>query len=210
MNMNEFDQKAATWDSNPMHYERSVAIVKTMQEMIPLNSEMTALEFGAGTGITGFLLKDQLKNITMIDSSEAMVRIMNEKISSSGEKNLKAVFYDLEKKPWEGSSFDLLMTQMVLHHVNDVKSLMIKFHEMLNKGGYLAIADLYSEDGSFHGENFTGHKGFDPGELSGIIAGTGFQDINHLKCFTIQKTVENGKIREFDVFILTARKHESE
>jgi ubiquinone/menaquinone biosynthesis C-methylase UbiE len=207
--MNEFDQKAATWDNNPMHYERSAAIVEAMQEMIPISREMTALEYGAGTGITGFLLKDQLKSITMIDSSEEMIKVMKEKIIASGEKNLKAVFYDLEKKIWEGASFDLVMTQMVMHHVNDIPGMLKKFYEMLNPGGYLAIADLYTEDGSFHGENFTGHKGFDPEQLSGKMAETGFHGINHRKCFTIKKAVQDGKTRDFDVFILTARKKES-
>jgi len=32
---------------------------------------------------------------------------------------------------------------------------------MLSKGGYLAIADLYKEDGSFHGEKKVPHNGFD-------------------------------------------------
>jgi ubiquinone/menaquinone biosynthesis C-methylase UbiE len=204
--MNEFDQKAAGWDKNPMHYERSVAIVKTMTEMIPINREMSALEYGAGTGITSFLLKDHLKSITMIDSSKAMVRIMKDKIASSGDKNLRAVYYDLEKEPWNGSSFDLLLTQMVMHHVNDVRSILEKFHEILNPGGYLAIADLYNEDGSFHGDNFAGHKGFDPKDFSKVIAETGFEEISHRKCFTIQKPVQGGEIRDFDVFLITARK----
>ncbi len=29
-----------------------------------------------------------------------------------------------------------------------------KFHDLLNPSGYLAIADLYPEDGSFHGLSF--------------------------------------------------------
>jgi hypothetical protein len=32
-----------------------------------------------------------------------------------------------------------------------------------------AIADLYPEDDSFHGEGFAGYKGFDPEELSGLL-----------------------------------------
>ena len=60
-------------------------------------------------------------------------------------------------------SFDLIYTLMVLHHVGDVETIIRKFRGLLNPGGYLAIADLYSEDGSFHGEGFSGHMGFDPG-----------------------------------------------
>ena len=58
---------------------------------------------------------------------------------------------------------------MVLHHVNDIEKIIGKFYRLLNPGGYLAIADLYEEDGSFHGDGFTGHKGFNMDSLSGIL-----------------------------------------
>ncbi len=81
--MNEFDIKAAGWDQNPMHWDRSVAIVKELLKQVPVRKEMTAMEFGAGTGITSFLLKDHLKEITMVDSSAEMVKVMNEKVKVS-------------------------------------------------------------------------------------------------------------------------------
>ena len=48
---------------------------------------------------------------------------------------------------------------------------------LLNAGGFLAIADLYEEDGSFHGEGFTGHNGFDPENLSEILRKNRFRNI---------------------------------
>jgi ubiquinone/menaquinone biosynthesis C-methylase UbiE len=57
---------------------------------IPLNGEMTALEFGAGTGLLSFMLKDHLKEITLIDNSEGMVKVLNEKLISAKADNLKA------------------------------------------------------------------------------------------------------------------------
>ena len=84
--MNEFDIKAAEWDLNPMHRDRSVAIAKEIMEKIPLKKEMTVLEYGAGTGITSFILKDHVKEITIMDNSAEMVRVMNEKIKTSKRK----------------------------------------------------------------------------------------------------------------------------
>ena len=54
--MNEFDIKAAEWDKNQMHWDRSEAIAKEIIKLIPLKKEMTALEYGAGTGYKTFLL----------------------------------------------------------------------------------------------------------------------------------------------------------
>ena len=204
--MNEFDIKASGWDANPMHLERSVAIVNKVLKQMHLDKSMKALEYGAGTGITGFLLKDYFKEITMMDSSPEMVRIMNEKIASTGSTNLKAILYDLEKEDPDKSNFDLVITQMVMHHVDDINNIVGKFNRLLNPGGYLAIADLYPEDGSFHGDNFSGHKGFNPVEFSKLVMKQGFNNVSVQKCFVINKKISEDETRRFDVFLLIANK----
>lgn len=204
--MNDFDAKAIEWDLNPMHQERSAAIVNKLLQKIPMKRSMTALEFGAGTGITSFLLKDYLGNITMLDSSPEMVRIMNEKIESAGSLNLKAVLFDLEKNEPDSTRYDIVITQMALHHVSDIKSLIKKFYNMLNKGGFLAVADLYPEDGSFHGQDFNGHKGFDPNEMIVLARETGFRNACAEKSFTINKKISESETRQYDVFLLVAQK----
>ena len=110
-----------------MVWERSKAIANEIINLIPLTKEMRALEFGAGTGITSFLLKDHLKEITLMDSSREMVRVMNEKIESSKVKNLKAIFFNLENEEFNDGKFDLIFTQMVLHHVNDIDGIIKVF-----------------------------------------------------------------------------------
>lgn len=203
--MNEFDIKAAGWDLNPMHWERSEAVAKQIIASIPLKPSMTAFEYGAGTGITSFLLKDHLKEITMVDFSTEMVKIMNEKIASSGVKNLKTIFFNLETDTWSGEKFDLIMTQMVLHHVENIEAITGKFFQILNQGGFLAIADLYSEDGSFHGDDFSGHKGFDTEKLEKLLKKVGYSDISTRKCFEIKKQISQTETRQFDVFLMVAK-----
>ena len=158
--MNEFVIKAAGWDQNPMHWDRSEAIAFEIERMLPLNAEMRVLEYGAGTGITSFLLKDHVKEITLMDNSSEMVRVMTEKIKTAKVKNLKVLNFNLEQSDYLNERFDLIFTQMVLHHVADIDLIISRFYKLLNPGGYLAIADLYPEDGSFHGDDFTGHRGF--------------------------------------------------
>lgn len=203
---NEFDLKAAGWDNNPMHWDRSVAITNHIKELLPLDRKMTALEYGAGTGTSSFLLKDYLKEITLMDSSSEMVRVMNEKIKATKVKNLKTLNFDLEHSDYSEGRFDLIFTQMVLHHVSDIDSIIRKFFYLINPGGYLAIADLYPEDGSFHGQNFTGHKGFDTEVLSNQIKRQGFTNINHRKVFVINKKISESETKQFDVFLLIANR----
>jgi tRNA (cmo5U34)-methyltransferase len=200
--MNEFDIKAAGWDQNPMHWDRSVAIVKELLRQVPVRKEMTAMEFGAGTGITSFLLKDHIKEITMLDSSAEMVKIMQEKVKAENTKNLRPLLFDLENEDWTADKFDLLITQMVLHHITDLDNIFTKFYKVINPGGYLAIADLFTEDGSFHGEGFTGHNGFDIDTLADRLRKHGFGNISGRKCFVINKKISETELQQFDVFLL--------
>jgi tRNA (cmo5U34)-methyltransferase len=204
--MNEFDIKALDWDKNPMHWDRSKAIADDLLKVLPLKSGMKALEFGAGTGILSFMLKDYLDEITLMDSSAEMVRIINEKIIATGIKNFKPLLFDLERNEFSGKQFDLIFTQMVLHHVEDIKSIINKFFNMINPGGYLAIADLYPEDGSFHGEGFKGHLGFDIDALVGILGDNHFIGISEKQCFVINREVAGKRPQQFPIFLLTAKR----
>jgi tRNA (cmo5U34)-methyltransferase len=204
--MNEFDSKASEWDKNPMHWDRSEAIANEIKKLVPLKKEMTALEFGAGTGITSFLLKDYLKEITLIDNSQEMVKVINEKIKSSKVKNLKTLNFNLETDEYKEGKFDLIFTQMVLHHVNDIEKIINIFYRLLNSNGHLVIADLYEEDGSFHGEGFTGHKGFNMDSLSVILLKNRFSEISHKTCFVIDRKISETESKQFDVFIMTAKR----
>ncbi|RPH32030.1 MAG: class I SAM-dependent methyltransferase [Bacteroidales bacterium] len=205
--MNEFDVKASEWDNNPMHWERSRAIADAIYRNIPLTTSMEALEFGAGTGILSFMLKDNLHKIILMDSSAEMVRIIEGKVAETKADNLKPMLFDLEREVFSEKRFDLIFTQMVLHHVADVESIIDKFSKMLNIGGYLAIADLYKEDGSFHGNGFNGHNGFDVVELKGILGRNSFVNLSHKQCFIVNREVVSGEIKPFPVFLLIAKRN---
>lgn len=203
--MSEFDSRAGSWDDNPVHWKRSEAIAKSILKIIPVHSKMNALEYGAGTGILSFLLADDFSEITMMDNSIEMVRMMNEKLVNSKIKNLRPLVFDLEHTDYHDRKFDCIFTQMVLHHVLNVSLLLNKFTRLLNPGGYLAIADLYAEDGSFHGQGFEGHNGFDTAELQKEIEKAGLKPINTEHCFTVKKSID-GEIRGFPVFLMVAQK----
>jgi tRNA (cmo5U34)-methyltransferase len=204
--MNEFDLKARAWDMNPMHLDRSVAVVEEISRTIPLNPGMKALEYGAGTGIASFLLNDRVKEIVLMDNSEGMVKMLEEKILNSGVKNMRYLNFDLEHMEYNGGKFDLIFTQMVLHHIEDTDAITRKFSRLLNPGGYLAIADLYEEDGSFHGEGFDGHLGFDPEKLAEMLRNNGFTGVSYKKVFTVERKVSENESKSFDIFLLTGNR----
>lgn len=203
--MSNFDDVARTWDENPVHLERSKAIAAKMEEMLPLSTRMKALEYGAGTGILSFLLNKKLNQIVMMDNSAEMVRVMEEKISNQNTKNLFPIKFNLEIELPE-QKFNLIYSQMVLHHIADVQSIFGKFYHMILPGGFLAIADLYPEDGSFHGEGFDGHPGFDPEKLKMLLLEVGFKKVAFERCFSMLKDTTVGRAKSFPIFLITASK----
>lgn len=203
--MNQFDEKASLWDENPVHFNRSSAIASEIIRNIPLNKTMQAIEVGGGTAILSLLLADQVKEIILIDNSKEMLRVAAGKIDREGIQNLKPCLFDLESETWAGSKANLLFSQMALHHMKEVEKSLLKFYEMLEPNAYLAIADLYPEDGSFHNFEPGVHLGFDPDWLKSKLIETGFSDIHYLKVFTIQKTLNNTS-KDYPVFLIFGRK----
>ena len=201
--MSEFDARAREWDKDKMHMDRSLAIASELGKMIPLNHSMKALEYGAGTGILSFLLKERFMDITLMDSSQEMIKVCEEKSRYYQTNHIHPIWLDLENTNFDGT-FDIIYNQMVLHHVNGFEDILHKFYELLNPGGYLAIADLFPEDGSFHGiSNVDVHLGFDPDALLVILKNTGFINVNYTTCFEVKR--ESGQ--KFPVFLLVAQKN---
>ncbi len=198
---NKFDDRAKDWDKNNIHHLRSVAIAERMQWMMPLDKTMTALEYGAGTGILSFLLCEQFSKITLMDNSEGMIDVCKEKIASCGVTNIEALVHDLEKQEYVGS-VDVIYSQMVLHHVENVEYLINSMYGILNASGWLSIVDLYEEDGTFHEVDAKVHYGFNPEDLKHLIEKCGFTNVKYEPCFEMKR--DNGKI--YPIFILVAQK----
>jgi len=205
-NMSEFDQKAQDWDKNKMHLERTMAVAGQLQKMVAFKPNMKAMEFGAGTGLLSFYLKDRFSEITLMDSSREMLKMAEQKMETGDHSKFRTLFLNLEMEDYRGDPFDIVYSQMVLHHVRDIDAIIRKFYHLLNPKGILAIADLYQEDGSFHDGNMDVHKGFDPEKLLAILLQQGFHDIQIAPCFVIQKEVSADKIKEYPVFLMTAYK----
>ena len=200
-----FDSKARQWDENPVFQERGLKIAEAVRKTIPLHARMSALDYGCGTGLLSFPLKDALGTILLADSSSGMLDVVNEKIAAQGVTSMMTMKLDLLADPPPPQRFDLIVTSMTLHHVPDTDHILRVFHDLLNPGGHLCIADLDQEDGSFHGIDVDVHHGFDRADLSRRAAQAGFADIQFQTVFSIAKEHEAGT-RDYPVFLMTARR----
>jgi len=87
--MSEFDKKAGEWDKNQMHLERTKAVARKLFEMVTITPNMKALEFGAGTGLLSFYLKDRFSEITLMDSSLEMLKMAEQKMEAGDHSKIK-------------------------------------------------------------------------------------------------------------------------
>jgi len=93
-----------------------------------------------------------------------------------------------------------------LHHINDTELFVQKSSQLLNDGGHLVIIDLVKEDGSFHEDEFHGHKGFVQAELKDKLKKAGLKPTHYGICHTIEKKLEDGSIKEYPLFMMVGRK----
>ena len=198
--MNDFDARAATWDDE-MKVRRAEAVAAGIRQTVPLRRSMRALEYGAGTGLLSFCLRDAIGSITLADTSAGMRAVASEKIAVAGAKDMRVVDLDFMRDAVPADRYDLVFSMMTLHHVSDVPRGLAAFDELLNHGGYLCIADLDAEDGSFHGPEMDVHHGFERAALRADLEKAGFVDITIQDCFV----VAHGE-RQYPVFLACCRK----
>ena len=200
--MCEFDDKAVTWDDDPVRVERAEKIADQMKKLLDLRAYRSALEYGSGTGLLSFALKDQLDRITLMDASEGMTMVAKEKCEKGGVRNLFPIKMDLIEDEFSSEiKHDLIFTLLTLHHVDNTQELLSRFKKMMPRLGDLVIIDLETEDGSFHDDEFHGHLGFDRFELESQLREASFDPYHYEVIHEIEK--DDG--RKYPIFMMLAR-----
>ena len=199
----DFDERAKTWDDDPMKTARAQSVAKSIREQIMLSADMTGLEYGCGTGLLSFALQPCLRHITLADSSSGMLAVLQEKIAAGGIANMHPVKLDLTTDPLPEERFDIAYSLMTFHHIDDTDAILRDLHALLKTGGHLCVADLDSEDGTFHGAGFSGHKGFDRADLETRLRRTGFTNVRFSTVFNIRKGQPE---KDYPVFLVLAEK----
>ena len=197
-----FDERAKSWDDDPMKTARAQAVADGMGKAASWKPDMRAIEFGCGTGLLSFALQARFAAITLADTSPGMLDVLRQKIEMAGLPHMQAVLLD-DSATMNGQPFDMVYSLMTLHHVPDVNIALMRFHDWLDDGGQLCIADLDAEDGSFHDHDPSVHNGFERAQLAGMVAAAGFDNIRFSTVFQI---VKGNPERTYPVFLMIATK----
>ncbi|MDX1800678.1 MAG: class I SAM-dependent methyltransferase [Marinobacter sp.] len=193
-----FAHKADSYEQNKSHVSNVDRIANAVIAGVQLERHMHLMDFGSGTGLLLERIAPHVKKITAVDMSPAMNKqLMSKKPALPCD--LELLEMDLETASID-DRFDGIISSMTLHHVKDIASIFRTFHALLNAGGFIALADLDQEDGSFHSED-TGvhHHGFDRELIASHARAAGFTGVTVSDASIIHKPEG-----DFPVFILRA------
>ena len=134
----------------------------------------TVLEIGPGEG--GFLpvLAELFDQVVAVDNSRNMLAKAELTCQQAGLSNVQLVEGVTDTILARGETFDLIVANMVLHHVPSPADIFLGAVALMNPGGCLMISDLCSHDQDWAKENCGDlWLGFEPEELTAWAADAG-------------------------------------
>mgnify|MGYP003382728867 CR=1 FL=1 len=195
-----FRDKASDWDARPTPTQISEGVFEALKVRVSLAPEMSVLDFGAGTGLLIEKIAPFVGRLLAVDVSQAMLEKLLTKPALAGK--VEVFCQDILERPL-GQHADLAVSAMAMHHVKDTHALATALFDHLKPGGRIALADLDTEDGSFHPAQVEGvfHQGFDRSSLGRILSDAGFADVDFGTACVVEK-----EDRRYPVFLVTATK----
>jgi tRNA (cmo5U34)-methyltransferase len=202
-----FDEAAAQWDNNPVRVELARAVGSAIERAVALGAGWRVIDYGAGTGLLTLCLQPKVGSILAMDSSMGMLETLSRKLATVEVGNVQIHPWNLENQPFQETGVDLVVSSMTLHHIRDVPLVLRRLADVLKAGGWLAVADLDAEDGTFHGEaTDVFHHGFERERIAGWLGDAGFIGVRVADAHTITKPDANGQARSYGVFLATGHR----
>jgi SAM-dependent methyltransferase len=203
-----FDQKAKDWDKDPKKVERAGIFAGEILNILGRTGGGSAIEFGSGTGLVSFQLKERFDSLFLADTSAGMMEVLQTKINAEKLTSFSPVLISDTNGLLSLPEVDVLFTLLTLHHVKDIDGAFRVFGKKIRKGGNLFIGDLVTEDGSFHSKDpeFDGHLGFETSVLAAKLGKEGFECIEN-KIFHSIERENNSTIKSYPLFMLAFKKN---
>ncbi|XP_048736913.1 demethylmenaquinone methyltransferase-like isoform X2 [Ostrea edulis] len=121
--------------------------------------DMDILDAGCGTGnYARYFLDHHPRSLSLFDASEGMLRVAKEKLQSTQKTALCFKMGVLPAVPFDDNSFDVVMMNMVLHHLDtsdgesypNMAKALKEVYRVLKPGGVLAVTTCTPEQTEAH------------------------------------------------------------
>ena len=196
----KFHGRAEEYDNVDFRQKYVEDMARSIRDHLPDDRKVTIMDFGAGTGLLTERLAPYVEKIVAVDISESMISRLAEKAASL-PCSIELERIDLQREKY-GKQVDGIVSTMTLHHIEDIPALLENLLNALEPGGFLALCDIDSEDGTFHTvDSGVMHYGFDRDALKKLFESAGFIEV----CVA-DSTIVRKPHGDYTAFILSARR----
>ena len=187
--MSSFDKHAKDWDAKPGRIIQTEKIYKSIKQHVVLNPNMLLADIGAGTGLLLSYFAEEVKEISAYDNSQGMLQVLIENLEKKNISNVRTYLFDANTSHLPLKSFDLIISSMTFHHINRVHLFLTNVYRSLKKGGRICIADIETEDGTFHSGDSDNipHLGFKKSYFEKMLKKANFINTKVTTIFEINK-----------------------
>ena len=202
----DFNTVAATWDERPRRVELAAAVAQAIRKHVDIASKCRAMEFGCGTGMVTFNLIDVLGEVVAVDRASEMLAVVEKKAAYLGAKEVSTKLVGDDLKLLGCGKYDLIYSNMVLHHLPEIEPVLEYLVRALKPGGVLALSDLENDDGSFHDQpEGIIQSGIQSDDLLEILGRFGLTHLGSTQAHTILKQRPEGDL-EYPIFLVWGKR----
>ncbi len=121
--------------------KRVLELAHKLLDFIELDDEGDFLELGCGNGVVSkWIAKEYLGNVTGVDVDPEQIELAQR--DTIGMPHIRFLEADATKLPFEDSSFDVVLSFGVLHHIHNWLDALKEVKRVLRNKGYFVYADL--------------------------------------------------------------------
>ncbi|KAI9007142.1 S-adenosyl-L-methionine-dependent methyltransferase [Gaertneriomyces semiglobifer] len=198
-NQEFFNAAAHKWDQRKDLQVVADQAIRFFKDIEAFSADAECLDFGCGTGILSVPLAPTVKSILGVDAAGKMVEVYNAKAKTLSLSNISALALDLcvdaDYAQISSKRFDVIFTQLVLHHIENVPLVFERLAKLLKPGGKLIVIDILKDENTHGG-------GFAPESIAEYYHAAGLQDVViRPQALEMEREVKSlGEVRKFPLF----------